>query len=122
LLAAIERKIIGGLALEEGGELAGVVAAGGVLDLDDTRPQLGQHHRAVRAGKHAGQINDENAGKRAGSHGSILKDKGRRTKDKVSSEGPRILSLRLCPLAFARARAAAISRIRLGEFAFKPGK
>ena len=41
-----------------------VVAAPGLLDLDDPGAHVGEHHRAVRAGQHARQIDDGQAGER----------------------------------------------------------
>jgi hypothetical protein len=35
-----------------------------MLDLDDVGPEVGEHHRAVRAGEHPGQVDDADAGER----------------------------------------------------------
>src|SRR5690606_36162434 len=38
--------------------LPGVVPVAGVFDLDDARAEIGEHHRAVRPGEHARQVDD----------------------------------------------------------------
>ena len=45
---------------------ARVVAPSGLLDLDHARAHVGQQHRAIRAREHACQINNGEAGERAG--------------------------------------------------------
>jgi hypothetical protein len=64
-LAAIDRREIGRLAVDERPVGAGVVAALGRLDLDHPRAHLGHQQGAVGAGKDAREIDDDNARQRA---------------------------------------------------------
>ena len=41
----------------------------GRLHLDDVRAEIGEDHRAVRAGEHLGEIDDPHAGERSASLG-----------------------------------------------------
>ena len=57
---------------------AGVVPGAGVLDLDDPRAEVSQHHAGVRAGEGAAQVHHEVAGEGAfgvghgfGAHGGV---------------------------------------------------
>ena len=45
-------------------EGARVVASAELFDLDDTRPKIGQHHRAVGPGQCSGKVQDCNSFKR----------------------------------------------------------
>ncbi len=47
---------------------AAVVAAVGVLDLDDPGAEVAEHHRRVRPGERAGEVDDDDAVERSG-HG-----------------------------------------------------
>jgi len=66
LLAAIQRRKVGGAPIDEGPDLARVVTTAGRLDLDDARTQIRQHQGAEGAREDARQIDDQDAGERAG--------------------------------------------------------
>ena len=62
LLVAVDAEEVRALAADERRTpRARVVAAAGLLDLDDARAHVGEQHRAVRPGQHARQIDDEQA-------------------------------------------------------------
>jgi hypothetical protein len=56
------------LALEEWLEVTGIIAALWIFHLDDAGAQLGQHHRAKRAGQDAIQIDDHETGEKTVRH------------------------------------------------------
>ena len=64
-----------------GPQRPGVVAATGGLDLDDPGAEVAQHHRGVRAGQGAGEVDDEDAreGAGAGLRGGTIADRSRRS-------------------------------------------
>jgi hypothetical protein len=66
LLAAIDAGEIGGFFAHERPDAAAVIAAVRVFDLDDAGTEIGQHHGAIGTGQHAREIEDEEAGERAG--------------------------------------------------------
>ena len=53
-------------------EAAHVVAAGGVLDLQHLRAEVGKLHRAPGTGQHAGEIEDANAFESGQGRGSFF--------------------------------------------------
>ena len=62
LLVAVHGLEVGGARRRAGrGPAAGVVAALGVLHLDDARPEVRQRHGGERAGEDAGEVGDEDA-------------------------------------------------------------
>ncbi len=66
LLVAIDAEEVGALGADERrAPVARVVALAGVLHLDHARAHVGQHHRAVRAGEHAGEIEHRDARERS---------------------------------------------------------
>ena len=62
LLAAVQVHVVRAFAVPERCEVARVVAAAGLLDLDDLGAHVGQHHGAEGAGEHAGQVEDAQSG------------------------------------------------------------
>jgi len=78
-LAAVERGEIGRFAIDEGAVVAGIVAARR-LHLDDPGTQIGEHHRTVGTGQHAGEVDDGDPVKRAGhgGGGSLIVGDGHR--------------------------------------------
>ena len=49
----------------------GILRMAGAFDLDHTRPQMPQHHRAIGPGQHPGQIENSNSSKRSWIHKSV---------------------------------------------------
>src|SRR6185503_15317299 len=60
-LGAIAGEVVGAVARELRLEGARLVAAAGLLDLDDARAQLGEDHRGERARQHAREIQHRQA-------------------------------------------------------------
>ena len=63
-LRAVHRHEVAGFAAHERWPLTGVVALAGLLDLDDRRPHVAQHHRGERARQHAREVEHAHAGER----------------------------------------------------------
>src|ERR1041384_7090725 len=57
-LGAVAGEVVGAVACELGLERARLVAASGLLDLDDARAELGEDHRRERAREHAREVED----------------------------------------------------------------
>ena len=49
---------------DERTDVAGVVAGAGPLHLDHAGAEVGEHHRGVRPGEHAGEVDDDRPLKR----------------------------------------------------------
>lgn len=65
-LVAIHAHEVAALAIYEWRPpVTGVIPGTGTLDLDHIGTEIGEHHRAVRAGHHPGEIENANARKRA---------------------------------------------------------
>ncbi|MNF69735.1 hypothetical protein D3C84_516250 [compost metagenome] len=64
-LATIDQAEVDALAIvAEGAQVATVVAMSRHLELDDLRPQVGQHRRAMRAGQHTAEVEHSNTPQR----------------------------------------------------------
>jgi hypothetical protein len=64
---AVDGEEVGRVVAVEGRPpVAGVVAETGPLDLQDVGAEVGQHHAAVGAGEHPGQVQDAHAAERSG--------------------------------------------------------
>jgi hypothetical protein len=66
LVAVVLREVGAAAAGDMRRKVAHVVGIAGMLDLDHRRPQVREHHRAVRTGDDAAQVDDGDAGERQG--------------------------------------------------------
>src|SRR5258708_32795207 len=75
LLVAVDAEEVGAFAADKRRSPgARVVAAAGLFDLDHARAEISQLHRAVGTGKHAREVEDEQAIKRG--HNGVHEDYG----------------------------------------------
>ena len=74
---AVDREEVGRVvAVERRPPAPGVVAQPGSLDLEHVGPEVGEHHAAVRAGEHPGQVEHPDPGQRPGRRRRVRRPAG----------------------------------------------